>query len=146
LLYETFIQNFTDNILLIKWRYSFIQFIEEAAAAGLYVHLRIAGYVCAEWNYGGLPVWLRQLNSTWRTYDELWMEQLAEFVEKTIDVVKSANLLAVDGGPIIMMQIENEYGNMESFYGSDGSKYVQWLSQYAKSLNPRIGNIPWIMW
>ena len=123
-----------------------VAFVQEAAKAGLFVHLRIAGYVCAEWNYGGLPVWLREMkNSTFRTFDERWLIQLQDFIEKTIDVVKSAKLLAADGGPIVMLQIENEYGNMEQYYGWKGKKYVQWLSEYALSLYEEVGNIPWVM-
>ena len=52
-------------------------FVEEAGNLGLYVNLRISGYVCAEWNLGGLPVWLREIESTWRTYDSNWMKELA---------------------------------------------------------------------
>eukprot|EP01031_Cornospumella_fuschlensis_P028141 gene28141-33982_t len=90
-----------------------VAFVQEAAKQGLYVHLRIAGYVCAEWNFGGLPVWLRELNATLRTNDEVWLQQLSQFVEKTLAVVKAADLLYSQGGPIVMLQIENEYGNME---------------------------------
>lgn len=120
-----------------------VAFIQEADALGLYVNLRISGYVCAEWNMGGLPVWLRNLNSTWRTYDEPWLTQLSQFFEKTISVVRDANLFAADGGPIVMLQMENEYGNLESYYGAGGRKYVEWLSEYALSLDVR--GTPWIM-
>ena len=37
------------------------KFLQDAADAGLFVNLRIGPYVCAEWNYGGLPVWLNQV-------------------------------------------------------------------------------------
>lgn len=70
------------------------------------------------------------------------MVELKEFVGKTVEVVKSAGLLAPDGGPIVMMQIENEYGNMEDNYGDDGHKYVQHIAEYALSLD--VG-VPWIM-
>lgn len=46
--------DFTGNLDLIK-------FIKTVQDAGLYVVLRIGPYVCAEWNYGGLPVWLHNL-------------------------------------------------------------------------------------
>jgi hypothetical protein len=71
------------------------------------------------------------------------LEELSQFVEKTVSVVKDAGLLAGQGGPIVMMQIENEYGNMESNYGADGAKYVQWLSDYALSLD--VAGVPWVM-
>ncbi|KAI3845885.1 hypothetical protein MKW92_011298, partial [Papaver armeniacum] len=40
-------------------RYDLVKFIKLAHQAGLYVHLRIGPYVCAEWNFGGFPVWLK---------------------------------------------------------------------------------------
>lgn len=123
--------------------YDLVAFIQEAAKQGLYVNLRISGYVCAEWNFGGLPGWLRETNSTLRTYDQIWMTELSEFFEKTISVVKEAGLLADAGGPIIMMQMENEYGNMENYYGEKGHQYVQWLSDYALQLDA--GGAVWIM-
>ncbi|PKU73719.1 Beta-galactosidase 1 [Dendrobium catenatum] len=46
--------NFEGNLDLIR-------FIKEIQNAGLYAILRIGPYVCAEWNYGGLPAWLRQI-------------------------------------------------------------------------------------
>lgn len=120
-----------------------VAFIQEAGALGLFVHLRIAGYICAEWNFGGLPAWLRGLNATLRTYDDVWLEQLSQFVEKTLSVVRDADLLLNQGGPIAMLQIENEYGNMESNYGVPGMQYVQWLANFALSLDT-VGT-PWIM-
>lgn len=78
-----------------------------------------------------------------RTYDQLWLDQLSQFVEKTLEVVRSANLLASQGGPIVMLQIENEYGNMENYYGDSGHQYVKWLNDYALSLD--VGGVQWIM-
>lgn len=92
-----------------------------------------------------MPGWLRNMNTTLRTFDDVWMNELSEYFEKTISVVNDAKLFAKDGGPIIMLQIENEYGNMENYYGMNGRKYVNWLSDYAISLNRKIGGIPWVM-
>lgn len=39
-------------------RKDLVKFVKIVAQAGLYVHLRIGPYVCAEWNYGGFPLWL----------------------------------------------------------------------------------------
>ncbi|RVW97239.1 Beta-galactosidase 8 [Vitis vinifera] len=41
-----------------KGRNDLVKFVKTVAEAGLYVHLRIGPYVCAEWNYGGFPLWL----------------------------------------------------------------------------------------
>ena len=40
-----------------------VDYLRQAQEHGLYVHLRFGPYVCAEWNYGGLPVWLRELGN-----------------------------------------------------------------------------------
>lgn len=89
-------------------------------------------------------MWLRDLNVTLRTFNDVWLRELSQFMKKTLSVVQQANLLANQGGPIIMLQIENEYGNMEDNYGWGGKEYVRWLSNYAQSLTVSQG-IPWIM-
>ena len=44
------------------------------------------------------------------------------------------------------LKMENEYGNMEGYYGVNGEKYVTWLSNYAISLSQTITpGIPWVM-
>jgi len=53
-LYERHRFNFAD-------RGNLTLFMQKAAAAGLFVNLRIGPYVCAEWTYGGLPAWLGQV-------------------------------------------------------------------------------------
>ncbi len=119
-----------------------VAFIKECEVQGLYVNLRFGPYVCAEWNYGGFPAWLRQIEDiSFRTMNDPFLNKMKAFVDKTIDVVQSSNLLASEGGPIIMLQIENEYGNMEDYY-PDGAEYVQWSANYADEKNL---TIPWMM-
>ena len=50
-----------QGVLDFTGRANISRFLEDAADAGLFVNLRIGPYVCAEWNYGGLPVWLNQV-------------------------------------------------------------------------------------
>jgi len=127
-----------------------IAFLTAAKEAGLYVNLRFGPYVCAEWNYGGIPVWTRDLTHadgqkvTFRTDDELWMKQMLAFVDATIVAVDSAKLFAgLSDGPIVMLQIENEYGNVQDIYGQGGADYVQKLTDYVRK-KPEL-NLPWIM-
>jgi beta-galactosidase GanA len=48
-------------------------FLQEAANAGLFVNLRIGPYVCAEWDYGGLPAWLNNVpNIAFRSNNDAW--------------------------------------------------------------------------
>ena len=79
-----------------------VAFIKECAAQGLYVNLRFGPYVCAEWNYGGFPMWLRGLEDiTYRTMNDKFLAKMSAFVDATLNVVTEAHLLASDGGPIV---------------------------------------------
>ena len=52
-------------------------FIGKAAKAGLFVNLRIGPYVCAEWNYGGLPVWLNSIpGMSLRSDSPVWEKEM----------------------------------------------------------------------
>ncbi|KAL2331072.1 hypothetical protein Fmac_018653 [Flemingia macrophylla] len=63
-------------------------------------------------------------------------------LQKIVDMVKEANLFASQGRPIILAQIENEYGNIMWGYGDAGKSYIKWCAQMAVAQN--IG-VPWIM-
>ncbi|KAL6222089.1 hypothetical protein ACLB2K_005481 [Fragaria x ananassa] len=128
--------DFTGNLDLIK-------FIKTVQDAGLYVVLRIGPYVCAEWNYGGLPVWLHNLPGCQiRTANDVFMNEMKNFTTMIVDMAKREKLFASQGGPIIMAQIENEYGDVEWWYGAAGKAYRDWCANFAESLN--VG-VPWIM-
>ena len=93
-------------------------FLQEAANAGLFVNLRLGPYVCAEWDYGGLPVWLNNVPGIeFRSSNNAWETEMKRFIGDILDYVTP--YLAKNGGPIILAQIENEYS------GGD-SKYVDW--------------------
>ncbi|XP_058109027.1 beta-galactosidase 15-like [Magnolia sinica] len=120
-----------------------IRFIKTVHQAGLYFILRIGPYACAEWNYGGLPVWLHQMEGIQlRTDNQIFKDEMQSFTAHIVNMVKEENLLAHQGGPIILTQIENEFGNVMGPYGAAGKKYVEWCAKMADSLN--VG-VPWIM-
>ncbi|KAH6828560.1 beta-galactosidase 7 [Perilla frutescens var. hirtella] len=120
-----------------------IRFIKTVQTEGLYVFLRIGPYVCAEWNYGGFPVWLHNLPGIQlRTANDVYMEEMQNFTTLIVDMVKQEKLFASQGGPIILAQIENEYGNIMGDYGAAGEAYINWCAKMADSLN--IG-VPWVM-
>ncbi|XP_047330591.1 beta-galactosidase-like isoform X1 [Impatiens glandulifera] len=124
-------------------RYDLVQFVKLIHQAGLYVHLRIGPYVCAEWNFGGLPVWLKFLPGIeFRTDNEPFKEAMQKFTTKIVDLMKSENLFASQGGPIILSQIENEYELMEWEIGGPGKAYMEWVSKMAVGLNT---GVPWVM-
>ncbi|KAL0558954.1 hypothetical protein IC582_003543 [Cucumis melo] len=122
---------------------NFIKFFQLVQDAGLYVVMRIGPYVCAEWNYGGFPLWLHNMPEIQlRTDNQVYKNEMQTFTTKIVNMCKQANLFASQGGPIILAQIENEYGNVMTPYGNAGKTYINWCAQMAESLN--IG-VPWIM-
>ncbi|CAL9757532.1 unnamed protein product [Musa acuminata subsp. burmannicoides] len=124
-------------------RKDLVKFIKTVAAAGLYVHLRIGPYVCAEWNYGGFPVWLHFIpNIKFRIDNDPFKNEMQKFTTKIVDMMKQEMLFAFQGGPIILSQIENEYGNVEKFYGPTAKSYIDWAASMATSLNV---SVPWVM-
>ncbi|RVW43989.1 Beta-galactosidase 15 [Vitis vinifera] len=128
--------DFSGNLDLIR-------FIQTIQAEGLYAVLRIGPYVCAEWTYGGFPMWLHNMPGIeFRTANKVFMNEMQNFTTLIVDMVKQEKLFASQGGPIIIAQIENEYGNIMAPYGDAGKVYVDWCAAMANSLD--IG-VPWIM-
>ncbi|CAA0822400.1 Beta-galactosidase 1 [Striga hermonthica] len=124
-------------------RYDLVRFIKLVHEAGLYVHLRIGPYVCAEWNFGGFPVWLKYVPGiSFRTDNEPFKNEMKIFTKKIVDMMKAEGLFQVQGGPIIMSQIENEYGPVERLMNEPGKKYTEWAAQMAVGLGT---GVPWVM-
>ncbi|KAJ7552724.1 hypothetical protein O6H91_06G067100 [Diphasiastrum complanatum] len=124
-------------------RYDLPKFLKLVQKAGLYVILRIGPYACAEWNFGGFPVWLLDIPGIhFRTNNEPFKRRMQSFVKKVVNLMKEHKLFAPQGGPIILAQIENEYGNIEWSFGAPGKQYMLWAANMARGLD--IG-VPWIM-
>jgi len=105
-----------------------VRFIQTAADLGLKVIVRPGPYICSEWDFGGLPAWLlkdprMQVRCTYRPY----LEAVDRFFDALME--RLIPLQASRGGPIIAMQVENEYGG----YGNDG----EYLRYVEKSLRTR---------
>ena len=102
-------------------------YIDEAAALGLQVILRPGPYICAEWEFGGLPSWLLTYpHLPLRCYDERFIGLVERYYTALFAHIKGR--LACDGGNVIMVQVENEYGS----YGDD-HRYMQAVADiYAK--------------
>ncbi len=85
-------------------------FLKIAQEEGLYVVLRPGPYVCAEWEFGGYPAWLLKDRTTVvRSLDPKFMQPAADWFQHLGVVVKP--FLLANGGPIIAVQVENEYGS-----------------------------------
>ena len=93
---------------------------------GMYVIVRPGPYVCAEWEMGGLPWWLlKKKDIKLREQDPYFMQRV-EIFEKEVGK-QLAPLTIQNGGPIIMVQVENEYGS----YGVD-KPYVSAIRDIVK--------------
>ena len=94
------------------------EFIKLCQENDMKVILRPGPYVCAEWEMGGLPWWLlKKKDIKLRENDPYFLERVDLFQKAVADQV--ADLTIADGGPIIMVQVENEYGS----YG-ENKEYV----------------------
>ena len=96
------------------------EFIRLAGEEGLHVILRPGPYVCAEWDLGGYPAWLfadtaivlRSTDPNFTAPAERWLDRLGR---------ELTPLLASHGGPIIAVQVENEYGSFDR-----DTAYMDW--------------------
>ncbi|KAL0925257.1 hypothetical protein M5K25_003576 [Dendrobium thyrsiflorum] len=124
-------------------RYDLIQFIKLVKQAGLYVHLRIGPYVCAEWNFGGFPIWLKYVPGiSFRTDNGPFKAAMQKFTEKIVNMMKAEGLYEWQGGPIILSQIENELGPLEYDIGAPAKAYGNWAASMAVGLKT---GVPWVM-
>lgn len=104
------------------------EFCRLAQKNGMYVIVRPGPYVCAEWEMGGLPWWLlKKKDIRLREQDPYFMERVKIFEEKVGEQLKP--LTIQNGGPIIMIQVENEYGS----YGED-KPYVSAIRDCLRSI------------
>jgi len=80
----------------------------------MWVIVRPGPYVCAEWDFGGIPTYLLKIpDIKVRCMDPRYMKAVENYFEKLAEIIKP--LQVEKGGPILMLQIENEYGS----YGND---------------------------
>lgn len=94
------------------------RFLDAARKAGLWAIVRPGPYICAEWENGGLPHWLA---GRARTSEAVYLEQVERWFGRLLPQIVTRQ--ADRGGPVIMVQVENEYGS----YGSD-AEYLRRLA------------------
>uniref|UniRef100_A0A3P9NW18 Galactosidase, beta 1-like n=1 Tax=Poecilia reticulata TaxID=8081 RepID=A0A3P9NW18_POERE len=87
-----------------------VHFLNLANQTGLLVILRPGPYICAEWEMGGLPAWLLQKpNIILRSADADYLEAVSSWLAVLLPKIKP--WLYINGGNIITVQVENEYGS-----------------------------------
>ena len=122
-------------------------FCRLAQKNGMYVIVRPGPYVCAEWEMGGLPWWLlKKKDIRLREQDPYFMERVKIFEQKVGEQL--APLTIQNGGPIIMVQVENEYGSygenkpyvseirdcLQGIYGQELALFqCDWASNFEKN-------------
>lgn len=87
------------------------KFIKLSEKVGLKVILRTGPYICAEWENGGLPSWLlkKEYNIRLRCNTEPYMTHLREWFHVLLSKIRP--YLDKNGGPVIALAVENEYGS-----------------------------------
>lgn len=102
---------------------AFIRIVQEE---GMWLMLRPGPYVCAEWEFGGIPSYLLSIpDIKVRCMDTRYTEAAERYIKTLALQVKE--LQVTKGGPIVMVQVENEYGS----YGNDRT-YMKWLQEVWK--------------
>lgn len=104
------------------------RFLQLAEKLGLYIIIRPSPYICSEWEFGGLPAWLlRDKNMRLRCSYKPYLDAVKEYYKVLIPKLVPHQL--DNGGGIILMQLENEYG----YYGND-TAYLEFLRDTLREL------------
>jgi beta-galactosidase len=103
------------------------EFVRICQQEKMWVLFRPGPYVCAEWDFGGLPVWLLKIpDIKIRCMDKRYIAAVTKYINRLSIELKP--LLVTNGGPVLMVQVENEYGS----YGNDKT-YIKTLSKLWRS-------------
>ncbi len=95
--------DFTGNL-------SLNEYIDIAKDLGLYVIVRPGPYICAEWEGGGFPAWIKSYKGIKiRSHDAVYLEKCKRYLSKVLEQVKPH--LIENGGNVLMLQVENEFGS-----------------------------------
>lgn len=116
-------------------------FIKTAGELGLYVILRPSPYICAEWEFGGLPFWLlRDGEMKVRFSYKPFMDNIDRYFARLFEEFRDQQI--TQGGPIILMQVENEYGG----YGNDKAylyELAEMMRKYGAEVPLVTSDGPW---
>ncbi len=97
-------------------------YLELIAELGLHAIVRPGPYICSEWEFGGFPWWLLKYeNLRLRCADPLYLSKVDRWFSRLIPIIAAAQCTV--GGPVLMVQVENEYGSF-----GDDSEYLRILA------------------
>lgn len=111
------------------------RFVRTAEELGLWVILRPSPYICAEWEFGGMPAWLiADPDVKVRSTEGSFLRHVEEYYRELFKVLRPLQI--TNGGPVLMYQIENEYGA----YGHD----KQYMERLRDIMTENGADIPFI--
>lgn len=106
----------------------FLAFIRTCGEQGMKVIVRPGPYVCAEWDLGGLPAWLlAEPGVKLRSTDPRYLEPAKAWMSKVAGMLEP--LSVANGGPVLMLQVENEFGS----FGTRDPEYLRAMEQALRS-------------
>lgn len=109
------------------------EFVKLCQANGMNVILRPGPYVCAEWEMGGLPWWLlKKKDIRLRDNDPYFLERVDKFQKAVAGQL--SDLTIANGGPVIMVQVENEYGS----YGTNKPYVANIRDMLRRNFGPEV--------
>lgn len=113
-------------------RFDIRRFLKTAQDVGLYAIVRPGPYICAEWDFGGLPAWLlKDKNMRLRCAYPEYLGHVSDFYHRLFEEI--GDLQQTEGGNIIAMQIENEYGS----YGND-KEYLRYIEKLMRDCGAEV--------
>jgi beta-galactosidase len=103
------------------------RFLRAVADEGMYAIVRPGPYICAEWDNGGLPAWLfTDPEVGIRRSEPRFLSAVERYLERVLAIVAPRQI--TNGGPVILVQVENEYGA----YGNDKG-YLRSLTDFTRA-------------
>lgn len=116
-------------------RKNITKFLRLAKDHGLYVIVRAGPYICAEWEFGGLPAWLLghvlKTGMRFRSSDSAYLSYVDRYWAQLLPMVRGE--LQENGGAVAMVQLENELGALQSPGQKPDYAYMQHLQKTART-------------
>lgn len=84
-------------------------FLDLCAELGMWVIARPGPFICAEWDFGGFPYWLKtKENIQYRTYNDVYLQYVNRYFDQIASILRPRQI--TQQGSVILVQVENEYG------------------------------------